>query len=77
MECLTDQFCLLMSVHDGLTQASLFVDQIGFGILGSEWQALTPRLEEHAEALLRLIGRVIPAVQPGSCDANLSGAIHV
>ena len=77
MECLTDQFCLLTSVHDGLTQASLFVDQIGFGVLGDEWQALTPLLEERAEALWRLIGRVVSVVQPGSCDAGTSGATHV
>ncbi len=77
MECLIDQFCLLTSVHDGLMQASLFVDQIGFGILGDEWQALTPLLEERAEALFRLIGRVVPAAQPGTCDAGASGTIHV
>ena len=74
MECLTDQFCLLATVHGGLTQVSLFVDQIGFGILGDEWQALTPMLEERADALLRLIGRIVPAAR---CDAGASGAIHV
>ena len=77
MECLTDQFCLLTTVHDGLTQASLFVDHIGFGILGDDWRALTPLLEERTDALLRLIGRVVPAARPGSCDANTSEAIHV
>lgn len=77
MECLTDQLCLLTSLHDSLTQVSLFVDQIGFGILGDEWQALTPTLEERAEAILRLIGRVVPAAHPGSCDAGSQGTVHV
>lgn len=77
MECLTDQFCLLAAVHGGLTQASLFVDHIGFGILGDDWQALTPMLEERADALLRLIGRIVPAAAPGSCATGASGAIHV
>lgn len=77
MECLTDQFCLFTTVYDGLTQASLFVDHIGFGVLGDDWQALTPLVEERTDALFRLIGRVVPAMRPGSCDTSAAEAVHV